>query len=103
MQSLKLLSLINLKGDFMAKFGCSCGETLSNSKCPNNIQYYVFSDPEWDEIIGMRSIENTLDIPDPKYDVWKCPNCERIHIFDGTKLLVTYVIERDERKKEDKR
>lgn len=81
----------------MARFSCTCGETLSNSLCPNDVVFYVFSDHEWDQIIEKETINNTLDLPDPKYDVWKCPKCERIHIFDGVKQIITYLIERDER------
>lgn len=64
----------------MAKFLCKCGETLSNSLAPNDVELKVYTDREWDEIINMESID-PLMIPPPKYDVWRCPSCERIYVF----------------------
>lgn len=60
---------------------CICGETLSNSMAPNDIQLRVYTDKEWDDIINMGEIDS-INIPDPKYDVWRCPKCERIYVFE---------------------
>jgi hypothetical protein len=65
----------------MARFLCKCGETLSNSQAPNDIEMRVYSDREWDEIINHDMID-PLTIPDPKYDVWRCPKCERLYFFE---------------------
>jgi len=64
----------------MARMECKCGELLSNSLAPNDIQLRVYTDREWDEILSVDIIE-TWKIPLPAYDVWKCPKCERIYVF----------------------
>lgn len=64
----------------MSRMVCKCGETLSNTAVPNDIQLRVYSDKEWDDILNCNSIE-PWKIPLPKYDVWKCPNCGRIYVF----------------------
>lgn len=78
----------------MARFMCKCGETLSNSQAPNDIELKVYTDREWDEIINHDLID-PLTIPDPKYDVWRCPKCERLYFFkEGNDIAVkVYKIE----------
>lgn len=76
----------------MARFLCRCGETLSNSLAPNDIQLRVYTDREWDDIINLGTIDS-VDIPFPKYDVWRCPKCERVYVFDGDTVIKTYVLE----------
>lgn len=78
----------------MARFECKCGETLSNSMAPNDIELRVYTDKEWDEIINYEVLD-PIEIPSPKYSVWRCPNCERIYVFDGDEVIKTYVIEKD--------
>lgn len=65
----------------MARFMCKCGETLSNSQAPNDIELKVYTDREWDEILNHDLID-PLTIPDPKYDVLRCPKCERLYFFE---------------------
>lgn len=78
----------------MARFSCKCGEILSNSLAPNEIQLKIFSDQEWDDIINMGMIDS-IDLPDPKFDVWKCPKCGRIYVFDDdNRLKYSYVLEK---------
>jgi hypothetical protein len=76
----------------MARLLCKCGETLSNTQAPNDIELRVYTDREWDEIIQHDSID-PLTIPFPKHEVWRCPKCERIHVFDGDKVIKRYVLE----------
>lgn len=78
----------------MARMNCKCGRVLSNSLAPNDIQLRVYTDKEWDSIMDNDIIE-TLKIPLPKRDVWKCPTCERIYIFgeESEKAVKTYVLE----------
>ncbi len=78
----------------MAGFMCKCGETLSNSQAPNDIELKVYTDREWDEILNNDLID-PLTIPDPKYDVWRCPKCERLYFFeDGNdKAIKIYKLE----------
>ena len=78
----------------MAGFMCKCGETLSNSQAPNDIELKVYTDREWDEILNNDLID-PLTIPDPKYGVWRCPKCERLYFFeDGNdKAIKIYKLE----------
>lgn len=79
----------------MASITCKCGNRLSNSLVPNGIQYYVFSDTEWDGIL-MNDTVHTMDIPRPKNDIWMCDNCQRIIIFDDNgKVVRVYAVEAD--------
>ena len=64
----------------MARFWCECGEVLSNSQNPD-IQYRVYSDKEWLDIVEDETITNPLLIPFPEHTAWLCPNCERVHIW----------------------
>ncbi|MBP1988713.1 hypothetical protein [Paenibacillus eucommiae] len=74
----------------MAKMKCKCGEILSNRLVPNDVELKVYTDKEWDMIYELDSID---EIPEPQYDVWRCNACERLHFFDGTKIIKTYVLE----------
>lgn len=75
---------------------CKCGETLSTSMAPNDIQLRVYTDGEWDDIVDM-GVVDTINIPHPKYNVWRCPECERIYVFEGAKnkAIKIYGIEKD--------
>jgi len=79
----------------MATFRCVCGKGLSNSTCPNEVQLIVFSDKEWETI--QEKVKDGMDIYDaePKYDVWRCTECNRIYIFEGNKVILRYSIEED--------
>ena len=68
----------------MAKIICKCGCLLSNSESPNDIQLRVYTDKEWDNILE-RDCINTWMIPLPKKDVWRCPICKRIYVFEEGK------------------
>lgn len=81
----------------MARFECTCGNVLSNSLCPNDVELHVFTDAEWDTIIAEGKIDNTLMIPSPKHDVWRCPKCLRIYFFKDNMVVLRYVIESDNR------
>lgn len=78
----------------MAVFRCDCGKNLSNSRCPNDIQLILFTDYEWDSI--QEKVHDGADIYDfePKYDVWRCPECARIYVFKGVSLLYQYKLEK---------
>ena len=65
----------------MAKMTCKCGNELSNVESPNEVELKVYTDKEWDEIMEIDTL-NTWEIPLPKYDVWRCPKCERIYVFN---------------------
>jgi len=78
----------------MARIQCKCGKVLSNSEAPNDIQLRVYTDKEWDSILESDLIE-TWKIPLPTHDVWKCPNCERIYVFNSNsdKSVQIYALE----------
>lgn len=78
----------------MARITCKCGETLWNGKTPNEIELIVYSDEEWSKILDNDVIE-TWKIPEPKYDVWRCPKCKRIYCFssESDKTFMTYCLE----------
>lgn len=65
----------------MARMTCKCGQTLSNSQAPNEVNLVVFTDTEWENICNRDHIQPWM-IPLPKYDVWRCPTCERIYVFE---------------------
>ena len=79
----------------MAKMTCSCGELLSNSTVPNDVELFVYTGEEWDEILIFDTFETWI-IPAPKYEVWKCPKCGKIYVFkDGdNEAIKVYVPEK---------
>lgn len=83
----------------MAKMLCKCGNLLSTSPVPNDVQLRVYTDTEWVEKIESQDTFNTWEIPFPERDVWRCPACERIHVFgegeDRNKVVRVYVVESD--------
>lgn len=82
----------------MARMECRCGEVLSDGRVPNDVELWVYTDQEWSEIIDRDSID-PIQIPMPKYDVWRCPRCERVYIFNWSldeKPIKVYVLEEKE-------
>lgn len=65
----------------MARMTCKCGEVLSNGAAPNKVELRVYTDFEWDRILEVDTIE-TWKFPLPTCDVWRCPKCERIYVFE---------------------
>jgi len=76
----------------MAKFQCKCGMLLSNTSAPNDVELKVYTDKEWDYIINLKDLD-ILTIPRPRYDVWHCKSCDRIHVFIHNELIKTYKVE----------
>lgn len=64
----------------MARIQCKCGEVLTNTKVPNDIEWVVYSEAEWEEIINQEMID-PINMPLPKHEVWRCTSCERIYVF----------------------
>ena len=79
----------------MAVFWCKCGERLWNGADPNLIEYTVYSDPEWMNIIDLidNGLKNWWDLPNPSIDVWRCPKCERVYIFKDNEVIKRYILE----------
>ncbi|MER3554227.1 MAG: hypothetical protein C4331_07735 [Meiothermus sp.] len=78
----------------MARFKCKCGAELSNSEAPNDVEFWVYSDREWDECMVGDCVD-PVTIAFPKFEVWRCYFCQRVHIFDGNTRIKTYIAERD--------
>ncbi len=77
----------------MGSILCKCGNRLSNSSAPNDVQYHVYSDREWMKIIEL-DVVDTINIPQPKNNVWKCDICSRIYVFDAEgKVIAVYALE----------
>lgn len=68
----------------MASMICKCGKRLTDFEAPNDIQFRVYSDFEWDKILECDTV-NTWEIPDSQYQAWKCPECERVYLFNNEK------------------
>jgi hypothetical protein len=93
----------------MGRMLCAnCGNTISNTTCPNDIEYYltrfgVIDDKKYDELIkseNLRQKRNYERDHDEElkyidtwhevnmefgYDVWVCKNCKAMHIFSNKK------------------
>ena len=67
----------------MARMICACGTELSNHETPNDIELVVYTDIEWNEICNCDSIQPWM-IPTPKYEVWRCPVCKRIYVYEDS-------------------
>jgi hypothetical protein len=77
----------------MAALTCRCGNRLSDTESPNEIQYHVYSDKEWDQILRNDTIE-MYQFPRPDRDVWRCNNCERLYVFNSEGVVVkVYLLE----------
>ena len=59
---------------------------MSNHEAPNDIQLRVYTDREGDEIFDCDSIQPWM-IPEPKYDVWRCPICKSLYVYGDNKEL----------------
>ncbi|MCL1790800.1 MAG: hypothetical protein FWG40_05495 [Peptococcaceae bacterium] len=65
----------------MSKIRCRCNNVLSNIDAPNDIELIVYSDRQWENEINI-GIINSIEIPSPKYNIWRCPVCDRIYVFE---------------------
>lgn len=75
----------------MAQFTCDCGNTLSNTRVPNDVQIRVFTDREFDNFL---ELYEKKFFSFPKYDVWRCPKCEMLHVFEGDLVVKKYVLKK---------
>lgn len=75
---------------------CKCGNILSTVEAPNDVQLRVYTDKKWDEIMN-EEVLIPWKIPLPEYDVWMCPECKRVYVFeDGNNIpVMKYVLESD--------
>jgi hypothetical protein len=75
----------------MASVYCKCGDRLNNVEAPNDVEWRVYSDREWDEITNCNTIDPVY-IPFPNIEVWRCPKCERVYVFKNNQLIKYYVL-----------
>lgn len=78
----------------MAKMICKCGYLLSTTQVPNDIELRVYTDKEWDDILDCETIIPWL-LPDPQHDVWMCPECKRVYVFEWNDVIMRYVLEKN--------
>ncbi|MGO4374502.1 hypothetical protein [Paenibacillus sp. 2TAB19] len=61
----------------MAHMGCLCGNRLSNSLCPNDVQIRTYRIEQWEEALA-----KNLDVYYIKdLDIWYCKKCDRFYYF----------------------
>lgn len=80
----------------MARMQCSCGALLSNGQAPNDIELVVYTDREWEAMFECEQIE-PWKIPPPKYDVWRCPECKSIYVYEkgSDRPVMVYRLEKN--------
>lgn len=76
----------------MAHLDCRCGYSMWNGATPNNIEFYAFSDIRYCELVDkppffsgdpdrfLYEIMDWMDMAD--YEIWRCPECGRLYVFD---------------------
>ena len=77
----------------MGKWTCMCGNAMNDHNCPNENGYVVYSEQEWDEIGSLADDDgniNLFEIPDQKYEVYKCPKCGRLMVFGESNRCLSY-------------
>jgi len=80
----------------MARLGCKCGHILWNGECPNDIQYWVYSDKKMEKIFENKTI-NVMKLSEINdYEVWLCPECKRLYVFIEGKIKTKYVYKLEE-------
>lgn len=83
----------------MSRLLCKCGETMWNGLTPNDINVWCYTDRRLDEILAEDSI-STLELANLwNYEVWVCPCCKRLYVFENSernKVKYVYALERDE-------
>lgn len=81
----------------MGKWKCRCGQLMNDHNAPDRNYYRVFADVEWDAIVTDPdgNLNYYDDIPDPTYDVYKCPACGRLMVFGDDNRFKSYCLEND--------
>ncbi len=87
----------------MARVTCRCGRVLWNGRIPNDIEFTVFSDARICEIEDhppdfcsdpLYFLSDLLERAD--YEVWRCPACKRLYMFENGAEQVRYVYKLEE-------
>lgn len=78
----------------MARLQCKCGNVMWNGNTPNDIEYWVYSDKQIDKILEKDNISTLFFNDLCTYNVWACPECKRLYVFDAyDKLVGIYKLE----------
>lgn len=54
-----------------------------NGECPNDIEVYGITDRTFDKISEYENVSTFYLIDLCDYDVWVCPRCKRLYVFDN--------------------
>ena len=61
-----------------------------NGESPNNIQLWVYSDRKMDKILEKDTID-VIELSNMEdFEVWLCPNCKRLSVFEPGSSSVKY-------------
>ena len=81
----------------MAHLLCKCGCDMWNGETPNDFELYVYTDRTMCEKVLENDTIDTVGLAGMNdYDVWKCPECERLYVFknvsgeEGNRVLRVY-------------
>ncbi len=70
-----------------------------NGQSPNDIEVWCYTDRQLDEILANDNI-SILELADLySYNVWVCPRCKRLYVFDRsdhTKVRCIYALEKED-------
>ena len=80
----------------MASILCKCNQRLSDDTIPNDIQHWVYTDKKKDAVSASDVIEATKLLDAVDYDVWLCPNCKRLWVFEEGKASAKYLYKLEE-------
>lgn len=70
---------------------CKCGNDMWNGEIPNDIEYTVFSDGRMNEILEKDTVDTIYLAQMNDYNVWRCPKCGRLYVFEKSKSEVLRV------------
>lgn len=63
----------------MSKMGCQCGECLSNSEVPNDIEWWIYTKEDFEQWKENDYFEYT-DEHETFNGFWLCPKCKRAYV-----------------------
>ena len=75
----------------MARIECKCGQIIWNGETPNDIEFWAYSDRTMDSILMSDSVSSQDFSVNADYNVWLCPLCRRLYIFNGKDSVPLYV------------
>ena len=77
----------------MAHWRCKCGNIMNDIVDPNPYGFVVYSERDWENGLELADENNMLhwqDFPDPTFEVYRCPECGRLMVFDDSNRYVSY-------------